>query len=225
MPVRPFPTPRSPRARRFRCNRLLSSPPLHRGALEPAPAAGTAAPDDAMATDASDATAPRPAPPAPPARKPRARRRSDEAGPSSVDSMDHDDEHRGRVSEAAAKKRRSRIAREAPPGAAQVARARAAALPPDVAHRCAMHARPHNLPPTALWGRPLRLPLLHKSSTPRRPRSSLRRRSGRCLPAAGPAPPNAHVHALTGLRPGCGCSPAMSQWMILISALRSSSQL
>ena len=70
MPVRPFPTPRSPRARRFRRHRSLSSPPLHRGALETAPAAGTAAPVVAMETDASHATAPRPAPPPPPAGKP-----------------------------------------------------------------------------------------------------------------------------------------------------------
>jgi hypothetical protein len=90
-------------------------------------------------------------------------------------------------------------------------------------HAARMHARTTSSP-TARWGRLPRLPLLHKSSTPRRPRSSPRRRSGRCLPAAGPAPPNAHVHALTGLRPGCGCSPAMSQW-IRIPALRSSSQL
>ena len=66
----PAPAPRSPRARRFRRHRSLSSPPLHRGALETAPAAGTAAPDDAMATDASHATVRLPAPPAPPAGKP-----------------------------------------------------------------------------------------------------------------------------------------------------------
>ena len=66
----PVPTPRSPRARRFRRHRSLSSPPLHRGALETAPAAGIAAPDVAMATDASHATVRRPAPPAPPAGKP-----------------------------------------------------------------------------------------------------------------------------------------------------------
>jgi hypothetical protein len=138
----PVPTPRSPRARRFRRHRSLSSPPLHRGALEPAPAARTAAPDVAMATDASDNTAHRPASAAPPAGKPRARGRSDEAGPSNVDSMDQDDKHRGGLSQEAPMKRRSRIARDPPPGAAQVARARAAALPPDVWDRCA-RARPH----------------------------------------------------------------------------------
>ena len=143
MPVRPFPTPRSPRARRFRRHRSLSSPPLHRGALETAPAAGTAAPVVAMETDASHATAPRPAPPPPPAGKPRARGRSDEAGPSNVDSMDHDGEHRGGLSEEAPEKRRRAIARDAPPGAAQVARARAAALPPDAWTDAHVHARTH----------------------------------------------------------------------------------
>ena len=140
----PAPTPRSPRARRFRRNRSLSSPPLHGGALETATAAAPTASVVAMATDASHATAPLPAPPAPPAGKPRARGRSDEAGPSNVDSMDHDDEHRGGLSEEAPEKRRRgrAIACDAPPGTAQVARARAAALPPDVAHRCA-RARPH----------------------------------------------------------------------------------
>ena len=81
--------------------------------------------------------------------------------------------------------------------------ATAAALPPDVAHRCA-RARPHartTCPPTALWGRLLRLLLLHPTSTPLRPRSSLRRRSGRCLPAAAPAPPNAHAHARPAFDP------------------------
>jgi len=122
----------------------LITPPLHRGALEPATAAATAAPDAAMATDASDATVPRPAPPAPPAGKPRARGRSDDPGPSSsVDSMDHDDDHRGGVSQEAPKKRRSSIARDAPPGAAQVARARAAALPPDAWTDAHVHARTH----------------------------------------------------------------------------------
>ena len=90
MPVRPFPRP----ARRARAVSAaigrFDHPPIHRGALEPAAAAGTAAPDDAMATDGSDTTVRLPAPPA---RKPRARGRSDEAGPSNVDSMDHDDEH------------------------------------------------------------------------------------------------------------------------------------
>ena len=134
----PAPAPRKP----FHPPSVALITPLHRGALETAPAAGTAAPDVAMATDASDTTAPRPAPPAPPAGKPRARGRSDEAGPSNVDSMDQDDEHRGGLSEIAPEKRRRAIACDAPPGAAQVARARAAALPPDVAHRCA-RARPH----------------------------------------------------------------------------------
>jgi hypothetical protein len=73
---------------------------------------------------------------------------------------------------------------------------RRSSLPPDFLHRCARHARTHSLQPTALWGRlVMNLPLPHISSTPRRPRSSPRRRSGRCLPAAVPAPPNAHVHA------------------------------
>ena len=66
----PVPTPRSPRARRFRRNWSLGSHRHDRGALEPATAAGTAAPDGAMATDASHATVRLPAPPAPPARKP-----------------------------------------------------------------------------------------------------------------------------------------------------------
>ena len=62
--------------------------------------------------------------------------------------------------------------------------------PPDFVHRCARlarTARTHNLQPTALWGRlPRRLQVRpHRS---RRPRSSLRRRSGCCLPTAAPAP-------------------------------------
>ena len=140
MPVRPLPRPAlraravSPAIGRF------DRPPIHRGALEPAPAAGTAAPNDAMATDASHATVRLPAPPAPPAGK---------------------------------------LPPQLPP------------LPILCTDAHGTHARTHNLPPTALWGRPLRLPLLHKSSTPRRPRSSPRRRSGRCLPAAAPA----HAHS------------------------------
>ena len=53
--------------------------------------------------------------------------------------------------------------------------------------RAARTARTHNLQPTALWGRlPRRLQVRpHRSS---RPRSSLRRRSGCCLPTAAPAP-------------------------------------
>ena len=142
MPVRPLPRP----ARRARAVSAaigrFDHPPLHRGALETAPAAAAAAPDAAMATDASDATVSLPAPPAPPAGKPRARGRSDDPGPSSsVDSMDHDDDHRGGVSEEAPKKRRSSIACDAPPGAAQVARARAAALPPDACTDAHVHAR------------------------------------------------------------------------------------
>jgi hypothetical protein len=138
-----------------------------------------------MATDASDAPASLPASPAPPAGEPCACVRSDDRGPSSVDSMDHDDEHQGGLSEEAAKKRHKAIACDAPPSAAQVARARAAALPPDACTDAHVTFAPtHNLPPTALWGRLLRLLLLHRTSTPRRLRSSLRRRSGRCLPAA-----------------------------------------
>ena len=69
-------------------------------------------------------------------------------------------------------------------------RARAAALSlPMCAPMCApmRTARTHILHPTALWGRLLRRLLLHRSCAPRRPRSSLPRRSGRCLPAAAPA--------------------------------------
>ncbi len=173
-----------------------------------------------MATDASDTTAHRPAPPAPPAGKPRARGRSDEAGPSSVDSMDHDDKHRGGLSEEAPEKRRRAIACDAPPGAAQVARARAAALPPDVAHRCA-RARPHarttcrrlccgagwcgcfccteralHVDRAAAYGAGLAVicqPL-------RPPRACARARS-------------------TGLRPSYGCSPAVTQWLTMPSVL------
>ena len=65
----PVPTPRSPRARRFRRNWSLGSHRHDRGALEPATAAATAASDAAMATDASHATVRLPAPPAPPAGK------------------------------------------------------------------------------------------------------------------------------------------------------------
>ena len=47
------------------------------------------------------------------------------------------------------------------------------------------HARTHNLQPTALWGRLPRRLRPHRS---RRPHSSLRCRSGCCLPTAAPAP-------------------------------------
>ena len=221
MPVRPFPRP----ARRARAVSAaigrFDRTPHHTGAVEPGTAAAPTASVVAMATDASHATAPLPAPPAPPAGKPRARGRSDDPGPSSsVDSMDHDDDHRGGVSQEAPKKRRSSIACDAPPGAAQVARARAAALPPDVAHRCA-RARPH------------------ARTTCRR----LRCGAGccRCFCCTGRAlhvgraaahgaglavvcrplrPPRACARARsTGLRPGYGCSPAMTRWLTMPSVL------
>ena len=47
------------------------------------------------------------------------------------------------------------------------------------------HARTHNLHPTAQWGRLPRRLRTHRS---RRPCSSMRRRSGCCLPTAAPAP-------------------------------------
>jgi hypothetical protein len=70
-----------------------------------------------------------------------------------------------------------------PPAGKPRARAAALSLPMCAPIRT---ARTHNLHPTALWGRLLRRPLLHRSSPLRRPRSSLPRRSGRCLPAAAP---------------------------------------
>ncbi len=77
----------------------------------------------------------------------------------------------------------------APPSGKPRARAAALCLPMCAPIRT---ARMHNLHPT-LWGRLLRRPLLHRSRPPRRPRSSLPRRSGRCLPAFAPAPSHAHA--------------------------------
>ena len=104
----------------------------------------------------------------------------------------------------------------APPGKP---RARAAALSLPI---CApmRTARTHNLHPTALWGRLLRRLLLHRSCAPRQPRSSLPRRSGRCLPAAAPA---RACPRPTGLRAGYGCSPTMPNWLrmpAMLAALR-----
>ncbi len=68
-------------------------------------------------------------------------------------------------------------------------------------HRSARHARA-NLQPTALWGRLLRRPLLHRSSPPRRPPSSPPRRSGRCLPAYRCTRlAHAHAHARPAFDP------------------------
>ncbi len=180
-----------------------------------------------MATDASDTTAPRPAPPAPPARKPRARGRSDEAGPSNVDSMDHDDEHRGGLSEEvcteAPEKRRRAIACDAPPGAAQVTRARAAALPPDACTDAPVHARtPAQLAVDCAVGQAAATAsaaqIEHSTSAAQQPTAQVWPLSaGRC------ARPTQCARS-TGLRPGYGCSPAVTQW-IRIPALRSSSQL
>ena len=72
----------------------------------------------------------------------------------------------------------------APPAGKPRARAAALSLPMCAPMRT---ARTHNLHPTALWRRLLRRLLLHRSSPPRRPRSSLPRRSGRCLRVAAPA--------------------------------------
>jgi hypothetical protein len=60
------------------------------------------------------------------------------------------------------------------------------ASPPPLTHRCAWHART-TCTRLRWWRRLLRRLLLHRASSPRRPRSSLPRRSGRCLPATAPA--------------------------------------
>ena len=82
------------------------------------------------------------APLAPPVGETRARGRSDEAGPSNVDSMDHDGKHRGGLSGEAPKKRHKAIACDAPPSAAQVARCTRRSSASRCVHRCA-RARPH----------------------------------------------------------------------------------
>ena len=174
-----------------------------------------------MATDASDATVPRPAPPAPPAGKPRARGRSDDSGPSSsVDSMDHDDDHRGGVSQEATKRRRSSIARDAPPGAAQVARARAAALPPDAWTDAHVHARTHaQLAADCAVGQAAAAasaaPVEHSTSAVQQPTAQVwPLTAGRC------ARPTQCARARSaGLRPGYGCSPAVTQWLTMPSML------
>ena len=149
-----------------------------------------------MATDASHATAPLPAPPAPPAGKPRARGRSDEAGPSNVDSMDHDDDPRGGLSEAAPEKRRRAIACDAPPGAAQVARARAAALPPDACTDAHVHARTHaRLAADCAVGQAAAAasaaPVEHSTSAVQQPTAQVwPLTAGRCA-----RPAHAHAHA------------------------------
>jgi hypothetical protein len=86
----------------------------------------------------------------------------------------------------------------APPAGKPRARAAAPSLP-----MCAPIRTPrtHNLHPTALWDRLLRPLRLHRSRPPRRPRSSPPRRSGRCLPAAAPAPLHAHAHARPAFDP------------------------
>ena len=83
----------------------------------------------------------------------------------------------------------------------EATRTRRSSLPPDVCTVEYAHARATCTRPTALWGRLLRRPLLHRSSPPRRPRSSLPRRSGRCLPAAAPAPSHALAHARPAFDP------------------------
>ena len=82
------------------------------------------------------------APLAPPVGETRARGRSDEAGPSNVDSMDHDGKHRGGLSG----KQRRNATRRSHATLRQAllrshARARAAALPPDACTGAHVHAR------------------------------------------------------------------------------------
>ncbi len=79
----------------------------------------------------------------------------------------------------------------APPAGTPRARAAALSLP-----MCAPIRTPRtrNLHPTALWGRLPRRLRLHRSCPPRLPRSSLPRRSGRCLPACRCTRPS-HAHA------------------------------
>ena len=106
----------------------------------------------------------------------------------------------------------------APPAGKPRARAAALCLPMCAPIRTACT---RNLHPTALWGRLLRRLRLHRSSPPRRPRSSLPRRSGRCLPACGCARPVARARARSaGLRPGYGCSPAMPHWLRMPAMLK-----
>ena len=83
----------------------------------------------------------------------------------------------------------------APPAGKPRARAAALSLP-----MCAP-MRTHNLHPTALWGRLPRRLRLHRSCPPRRPRSSLARRSGSCLPAAAPARRDAHAQTRPAFDP------------------------
>jgi len=172
-----------------------------------------------METGGSDAPAPLPAPPAPPAGKPRARRRADEPGPSSVGSMDHDSEHRVGVSEEAPMKRRSRIAREAPSGAAQVARARAAALPPDACTDVHVHARTHaQLAADCAVGQAAAAAsaarIEHSTSAAQQPTAQVWPLSAsRCA-----RPAHAHAHARPAFKvPGYGCSLAMPRWLTVPS--------
>ena len=84
-------------------------------------------------------------------------------------------------------------------------------------------ARTHNLHPTALWRRLLRRLLLHRSSPPRRPRSSLPRRSGRCLPATAPTRRMRTRPLDRCIDPAAVCSAAMPKWLRMpakLTALR-----
>ena len=110
------------------------------------------------------------------------------------------------------------------PASREATRTRRSSLPRCV-HRCASHARTHNLQ-TALWRRLLRRLLLHRPSPPRRPRSSLPRRSGRCLPATAPTrrmrtrPLDRCIDPLDRcIDPAAVCSAAMLKWLQLLAML------
>ena len=103
----------------------------------------------------------------------------------------------------------------------EATRTRRSSLPPDVCTDA--HARTHILHPTALWRRLLRRLLLHRSSPPRRPRSSLPRRSGRCLPATAPTRRMRTRPLDRCIDPAAVCSAAMSKWLrmpAMLTALR-----
>ena len=97
---------------------------------------------------------------------------------------------------------------------------RRSSLPPDFVHRCARHARPHTqLPADCAVGQAAATAsaaqIEHSTSAAQQPTAQVwPLTAGRC------ARPTQCARARSaGLRPGYGCSPAVTQWLTMPSML------